>query len=1105
MHADFAVPANTTFTLLASPAAAAFTELCPTTRACVPQPNGQTLDGIGDRLMFRNAYRKFPDGHDAVVNNYSVSAGGVSGVRWFELRNVLVAPAVFQESTYQPDTTWRFMGSAAMDNQGNIAIGFSASSAAVVPGLRYAGRLAGDPVNVLAQGENTLFAGLGSQSSGTGNRWGDYSALTVDPVDDCTFWYTNEFYPAGSTDFNWRTQIGNFAFTQCTAPAKGTVHFTVTDCNGGAPLPNASVAIDGMPYGATITGGIYDTQLAPGNHTYSVSKASYGTVTGNFNITNGNTTNVSFCMNGVPVIDPAGSSIVSEGCAPPNGVIDPGETVTMNFKVMNSGIASTTNLVATLQNSGGVTPTSGPQAYGVIAPGGMAQMPFSFTAANAACGSQIVATLQLQDGANNLGTISYNLTTGVILTALSENFDSVTAPNLPAGWVAANASGAAPLWVTSTTTPYSAPNDAFIDDPAAVSDKRLDTPGISITSTAAQVTFRHSYNLESTFDGGVLEVSSPNINGGAFTDITDPAVGGSFVSGGYISAISTSYSSPIGGRQAWTGNSGGYITTVANLGPNVANQTIKLRFRMASDTSVGATGWMIDNVSISNGFACCGSIVTAVPPPVVTAESAFPPNGTADPGETLTVNLSLHNIGTSNTTNLVATLQATGGVTNPSGPQTYGVLVGLGSAVAKPYTFTASGSCGSTITLTLSLQDGANNLGTATFTMQLGSLVNNGLLTQSFDSVSAPALPAGWTTAATGSESPWVTSTTTPNSAPNDAFAPDVPTVGNTEFFTPSIAVPAAGGQLTFKNLFNMEATTTTGYDGMVLEISINGGAYADITAGGNNFVAGGYTRTISSGFSSPLAGRMAWSGLSGGTTAAPTYITSTINLPAAAAGQSINLKWRVATDSSSVATGTAGVRIDDIAITNPAYVCAVPVTAASVKTHGGAGAMGISMPLAGGPGIESRSGGGTNDYQLIVNFPAGGYSVGGAPQAQVLSGTATIGAGGASNGGAVSLSGGGSVCTIPLTNVANAQVVSIRLNGVTDGTNTGTLTIPAAFLAGDTNGDGTVNSGDISQTKSRSGQTVTGATFRSDVNVDGTLNSGDISLVKSRSGTALP
>jgi hypothetical protein len=229
-HVDFATPANSTFTLFASAPAAGFTVLCATTRSCVPQAaTTSKLDAIADRLMFRLAYRNFGD-HESVVGNFTVSSGGVAGVRWFELRNVTAGPvAVFQESTYQPDTTWRWMASAAMDQQGNLAIGYSASSASIFPEIRYAGRLALDPLNVLTQTEATLFAGSGSQT-GTSNRWGDYSDLTIDPVDDCTFWYTTEYYPTTSS-FNWRTRIGSFKFPGC----------------GGAPSPTPTPTPPGTP------------------------------------------------------------------------------------------------------------------------------------------------------------------------------------------------------------------------------------------------------------------------------------------------------------------------------------------------------------------------------------------------------------------------------------------------------------------------------------------------------------------------------------------------------------------------------------------------------------------------------------------------------------------------------------------------------------------------------------------------------------------------------------------------------------------------------------------------------------------------------------------
>jgi hypothetical protein len=242
-HVDFVTPANSTFTTFANPPAAGFTALCPTSRACVPQSgvtSSNYLDGIGDRLMFRLAYRNFGN-HESVVGTYSVSSGGVAGLRWFELRNVTSGPVtVYQQSTYQPDTTWRWMGSAAMDGQGNLAIGFSASSSSIHPQLRYAGRLATDPINTLAQGEAHLYDGAGSQT-GSGNRWGDYSSLTIDPVDDATFWYTNEYY-SSTISYSWRTRIGSFKLGTGTPTPTPTPTPTATPTPSATPTPTPTVS-----------------------------------------------------------------------------------------------------------------------------------------------------------------------------------------------------------------------------------------------------------------------------------------------------------------------------------------------------------------------------------------------------------------------------------------------------------------------------------------------------------------------------------------------------------------------------------------------------------------------------------------------------------------------------------------------------------------------------------------------------------------------------------------------------------------------------------------------------------------------------------------------
>ena len=250
-HADFVTPGNSTFIHRTSPAAAGFTFLCPVTRPCVPQPEGTDLDGIGDRLMHRLPYRII-GGVERVVGNFNVSSGGVAGIRWFELRNVTSgSETVFQESTYQPDTTWRWMGSIAQDHLGNMALGFSASSTTIFPSVRYAGRLISDPAGTLGQGETNMFTGLGSQGGGTASRWGDYSAMSIDPVDDCTFWYTQEYNPPGVTTFNWRTRIGNFKFPTCgggvTTPVITSAGATITgeSCTpaNGVLDPNETVTV----------------------------------------------------------------------------------------------------------------------------------------------------------------------------------------------------------------------------------------------------------------------------------------------------------------------------------------------------------------------------------------------------------------------------------------------------------------------------------------------------------------------------------------------------------------------------------------------------------------------------------------------------------------------------------------------------------------------------------------------------------------------------------------------------------------------------------------------------------------------------------------------
>jgi hypothetical protein len=195
-----------------------------------------------------------------------------------------------------------------------------------------------------------------------------------------------------------------------------------------------------------------------------------------------------------------------------------------------------------------------------------------------------------------------------LITILNDNFDTVMPPALP-GWTAINAIDPdGILWQSSNTglpspPADSLPNAAWVNDPPLVSDKYLDSPTFYVFEAFwAQLTFRHNFNLEASdvdpdlgFDGAVLEISSFYINNGEFTDITDPAVGGSFITGGYNRTISSDQGSPIAGRRAWSGNSGGFITTTVSL-PTLVIDGV-LRWRMASDNSGSGEGWRIDNVT----------------------------------------------------------------------------------------------------------------------------------------------------------------------------------------------------------------------------------------------------------------------------------------------------------------------------------------------------------------------------------------------------------------------------------------------------------------------------------------------------------------------------
>ena len=221
-HVDFAHPKKSTFTGPHNIKVPSFSFACGGFGNCIPQPPpGEQVEGLGDRLMFRLAYRNFGD-HESMVVAHNVNPGGsskaVSAMRWYEVRATPPGKpfTMYQAGTFQNQSTSLWMGSTAMDKQGDIALGMSASSAALDPSVWVTGRIPSDPLGKM---EAPTVAVKGSAVEiGDTQRWGDYSSMSIDPTDDCTFWYSQMYYNqkhGGKSSGDWDTRIVAFKFDTC--------------------------------------------------------------------------------------------------------------------------------------------------------------------------------------------------------------------------------------------------------------------------------------------------------------------------------------------------------------------------------------------------------------------------------------------------------------------------------------------------------------------------------------------------------------------------------------------------------------------------------------------------------------------------------------------------------------------------------------------------------------------------------------------------------------------------------------------------------------------------------------------------------------------------
>ena len=602
-------------------------------RDCVPQPSpavgADYLDNISFHYMYRLPYRNFggsPVQESLVVSAPtagSASTPGHGAIKWIEFRNAgnsTATPTVFQSGTFDPDTSYRWLPSAAMDKDHNIAIGYSKSSTSVKPGIFMTGRLGTDTLNTMGA-EATVTAGIGSQTANAGNRWGDYSAMTLDPIDQCTFWYTNEYLKTNGA-FNWSTRVATYKFPSCTAAAAwATISGTITSCATGVPLSGVVVTLNNGFAGASDASGVYTIQV-PGGTTYTASAAdsdrnctSGSPATVSVVATSGVTTTQNFCMSGSSNLQTNAATITLNDAANGNGngIINRDECVKLTVPLKNNGCANESAISATLTTSTpGVTITQNGSPYPDLAidATGNNTTPFQFqTSASFVCGTVINFTLTANyaSGSKALGfslptcaggadqTIPSSSLTAADLTQNDRlGRDGVPSTcanktNAAGGFAGTkfyktftftNNSGVAACYTVNLTAALGGAGDiesaAYSPsyNPASITTNFLGDTGISGLGTtvgSAQYSFTvpalatfvivvntTGTTTSSVFSGTVSGFVNTNAGPGACPACTPPATPTASNTGPYCAGATISLSTPTvaGATYAWTGPNG---------------------------------------------------------------------------------------------------------------------------------------------------------------------------------------------------------------------------------------------------------------------------------------------------------------------------------------------------------------------------------------------------------------------------------------------------------------------------------------------------------------------------------------------------------------------
>jgi hypothetical protein len=383
-------------------------------RDCVPEPSPAIgtdyLDSIAGHFMHRLAYRN--NGSQASPHESLLASGPSDGsdsnhgsVEWFEFRNTgssTTTPVLFQSGHYDIDTNYRWLPSIAMDKDGNMALGYSKSSTSVLPGAYVTGRLAGDPAGTMGA-EIEMQAGIGVQL-GAGNRWGDYSSMTLDPIDQCTFYYTNEYLKTNG-GFNWSTRIAAFKFASCVSAAGswGTVTGTITSSQTGAPISGVTVSLSNGYAGASNASGVYTILVPAGTYTATAADANRNCTSatpGSATVSppGGGTVTQNFQMTGTSKLEANGFTI-DDSLGNNNGIVNRAECVKMNLGVKNNGCAKETGISATVTTTTpGVTVVDANSTYPdmLIDASGTNATPFKISVSDTfSCGTEIALSLNL--------------------------------------------------------------------------------------------------------------------------------------------------------------------------------------------------------------------------------------------------------------------------------------------------------------------------------------------------------------------------------------------------------------------------------------------------------------------------------------------------------------------------------------------------------------------------------------------------------------------------------------------------------------------------------------------------------------------------------------